>query len=49
MKVIDAEKLRDLFYWGKNDKCIINPEIDAIMLEIIDSCTVEIDTQDKPE
>lgn len=42
MKVIDAQKLRDYFYYGINDKPIITQEIDAIIIEAIDNCTIEI-------
>ena len=41
-RVIDAGKLRDIFYYGKNDEAIISPEIDAKILEILDECTVEL-------
>ena len=42
MKVIDAQKLRDYFYYGINDKPIISPEIDKNVIEAIDNCTIEI-------
>ena len=43
MKVIDAQKLRDYFYYGINDKPIISPEIDAKIIEAIDAATIEVD------
>lgn len=43
MKVIDAQKFRDFFYYGINDKPIITQEIDALIIEAIDSCTIEIE------
>ena len=42
MKVIDAQKFRDFFYYGVNDEPIISQEIDALIIEAIDNCTVEI-------
>lgn len=47
MKVIDADKLRDIFYYGINDKPVISPEIDKLMIEIIDECSVKI-KEEKP-
>lgn len=42
MKVIDAQKLRDYFYYGVNDKPIISQEIDAKIIEAIDAATIEV-------
>lgn len=42
MKVIDAQKLRDYFYYGINDQPIITQEIDLKIIEAIDACTIEI-------
>ena len=42
MKVIDAQKFRDFFYYGINDEPIISQEIDAMIIEAIDNCMVEI-------
>jgi len=47
MKVIDAEKLRDLFYWGINDEPIFDCETDRKMIKIIDACTVEITAKER--
>lgn len=42
MKVIDAQKFRDYFYYGINDQPIISQEIDATIIKAIDNCTIEI-------
>lgn len=42
MKVIDAQKFRDFFYYGVNDEPIISQEIDKLIIEAIDSCTIDI-------
>lgn len=42
MKVIDAQKLRDYFYYGINDQPIISNEIDKKIIETIDACTIEL-------
>ena len=47
MKVIDAQKLRDLFYWGINDEPIFDCGTDRKMIEIIDTCTVEITAKER--
>jgi hypothetical protein len=45
MKVIDAQKFRDFFYYGVDEKPIISTEVDAVIIEAIERCTVEIDEQ----
>ena len=47
MKVIDAKKMRDLFYWGKNDEPIISEDIDRKIIEIIDACSIDVDIEEK--
>ena len=49
MKVIDAQKFRDFFYYGVNDEPIISKEIDALIIEAIDNCTVEIQEANNEE
>lgn len=47
MKVIDAQKLRDYFYYGVNDKPITSQEIDKLIIEAIDAATIEIKDENK--
>lgn len=46
MKVLDAQKFRDFFYYGVGDKPIISSEVDAVIIEAIERCTVEIDAKE---
>lgn len=47
MKVIDAQKMRDYFYWGINDEPIFDCDTDRKIIEMIDACTVEINVKEK--
>lgn len=47
MKVIDAQKFRDFFYYGVGDKPIISSEMDAVIIEAIERCTVDIEVKER--
>lgn len=46
MKVLDAQKFRDFFYYGVNDEPIISTEVDALIIEALERCTVEVDVKE---
>lgn len=46
MRVLNADKVRDLFHWGINDRAVISPEIDQLIIDIVDKCSVEIKTEE---
>lgn len=46
MKVIDAQKFRDYFYYGINDEPIIDCDTDRAIIEAIDACTVEVNVKE---
>ena len=46
MKVIDAQKMRDYFYYGINDEPIFDCDTDRKIIEMIDACTVEINVKE---
>ena len=42
MRVLDADKVRDLFHWGINDRAVISPEIDRLIIDIIDKTEIAL-------
>lgn len=45
MKVLDMQKVRDLFYYGRADKPIISEEIDKAVVYVIDECMADVEVK----